>query len=156
MIKRRPNGGNVSFANLYESMDHLQENGKEADSLTEKKMSKKEVMAIINKLSGSKISDTYVKGGGRKKENIDQKIDINALIGKLKENFDEDLGALIEGATENAAKSLQAILGMFKDKKDNDIYKMGKGIQDHYKKEGSFSPDQAKWIWKTSVALFKK
>jgi hypothetical protein len=67
----------------------------------------------------------------------------------------KELGVLIEGATENALKSLQAILGMFKDKHDNDIYKMGSGIMDYYKKEKSFSPDQAKWIWKTSVALFK-
>ena len=68
----------------------------------------------------------------------------------------ESLGlGLEETSTEDAAKSLQAILGMFKDKKDNDIYKMGKGIQDYYKKNKSFSPDQAKWIWKTSVALFK-
>jgi hypothetical protein len=117
-----------------------------------KKMSKKDLMSIISKLSGTKISDKFVKGGGK---GDDEKIDVTALIGKLKENFDEDLGALIEGATENALKSLQAILGMFKGKHDNDIYKMGSGIMDYYKKEKSFSPDQAKWIWKTSVALFK-
>lgn len=64
--------------------------------------------------------------------------------------------SLLEGSTENAAKTLDAILGMFAGKHDNDIYKMGKGIKDYYKKEKSFSPDQAKWIWKTSVALFKK
>ena len=69
--------------------------------------------------------------------------------------FAELFNSLSEGSTEDAAKSLTAILGMFKDKHDNDIYKMGKGIQDYYKKEGSFSPDLAKWIWKTSVALFK-
>jgi hypothetical protein len=59
-------------------------------------------------------------------------------------------------STENAKKSLQAILGMFKGKEDNDIYKMGKGIMDYFKDKGSFAPNHAKWIWKTSVALFKK
>jgi hypothetical protein len=63
---------------------------------------------------------------------------------------------LEENSTENAKKSLQAILGMFKGHEDNDIYKMGKGIMDYYKKEGSFAPKHANWIWKTSVALFKK
>jgi hypothetical protein len=62
---------------------------------------------------------------------------------------------LEEGSTEDAAGTLRAILGMFKDHHDNDIYKMGKGIQDYYKREGSFAPKHAKWIWKTSVALFK-
>ena len=37
-----------------------------------------------------------------------------------------------------------------------DVYKMASGIDDHYKKEKSFSPDQAKWIYNTSQALFNK
>ena len=63
---------------------------------------------------------------------------------------------LAEGATENAKGTLQAIIGSLKkfDPK-SDMLKMANGIMDHFKKEGSFSPDQAKWIWKTSVALFK-
>ena len=62
---------------------------------------------------------------------------------------------LVEGSTEDAAKSLEAILGSLKDDTSNEIYKMGKGIQDHYKKEGSFSPKQASWIANVSKKLFK-
>ena len=74
-------------------------------------------------------------------------------------NMSIDESALYEGSTENAAKTLDAIIG-FLSKGTNatgdKIMKMGKGIKDHYKKEGSFSPDQAKWIFNTSNALFKE
>ena len=65
-------------------------------------------------------------------------------------------GALIESATDNAKKSLDAIIGVLAKGDNAEMKKMAKGINDYFKKEGSFSPDQAKWIWKTSVAMFKK
>jgi len=71
-----------------------------------------------------------------------------------------------EGSTENAKKSLDAIVGHLEKRKASgadvlgatgrSMLKMGQGIAASYKEEGGFSPDQAKWIWKTSVALFKK
>jgi len=74
---------------------------------------------------------------------------------KFSEYLDKYEPTITEGSTENAAKSLEAILGSLKDDQKNDIYKMGKGIQDYYKKNGSFSPDQAKWIFNTSKGMFK-
>ena len=64
---------------------------------------------------------------------------------------------LSEGdSTKNALGTLKAILNATKDDKNNDIFKMATGMKKYYDKEKSFSPDQAKWIWKTSVAMFKK
>jgi len=64
-----------------------------------------------------------------------------------------------EGSTEDAKKSLDAILGALEsgDKPDpkNEILKMARGLRDYFKKNGSFSPDQAKWIYNTSKAMFK-
>lgn len=66
---------------------------------------------------------------------------------------------LEEGSTEDAKGTLDAIVGTLSknkdlDKEGTDILKMAKGMQDHFKKEGSFSPDQAKWIYKVSK-MFK-
>jgi len=59
-----------------------------SDELNEaKKISKKELTKLINSLSGTQISDTFVKGG--KKD--DAKIDVATLIGKLKESVDVDI-----------------------------------------------------------------
>jgi hypothetical protein len=137
-------------------VESINENGKEADlkddklkklynQMKDERLSGAAAMqfkAIVREMKKRKISLTENSGGVKL-------YSFNEMV--------ESLGlGLEEGSTENAAKSLSAILGMFKGKHDNDIYKMGKGIQDYYKKEGSFAPDQAKWIWKTSVALFKK
>jgi hypothetical protein len=92
-------------------------------------------------LPKGEIEDVKIGEGGKFKETVD----LDAL----------ECLPLEENSTENAKKSLQAILGMFKGKHDHDIYKMGKGIMDYYKDKGSFAPGHAKWIWKTSVALFK-
>jgi hypothetical protein len=63
---------------------------------------------------------------------------------------------LSEDATANAKKTLDAIVGMFKDTdKKNEIYKMAMGMKKSYEKNKGFSSDQANWIWKTSKALFK-
>lgn len=63
---------------------------------------------------------------------------------------------LQENSTDNAKKTLDAILGTLKkvDKPDASMLKMANGINDYFKKEGSFSPDQAKWIFNTSQSLF--
>lgn len=72
----------------------------------------------------------------------------------LQEN---EVRSLAENSTDNAKKTLDAILGTLKkaDSPDKDMLKMANGIMDYYKKEKSFSPDQAKWIYNTSKALFK-
>ena len=62
-------------------------------------------------------------------------------------------------STKNAKGTLDAIVGTLSKNKDLDkqgksMLKMGKGMQDWYKKHKSFSPDQAKWIFKMSK-MFK-
>jgi len=74
---------------------------------------------------------------------------------KFSEYLEKYEPTMTESSTEDAAKALEAILGSLKDDTKNDIYKMGKGIMDYYKKNGSFSPDQASWIYKTSKGMFK-
>ena len=49
-------------------------------------------------------------------------------------------------STDNAEKSLANLIKRYKDNGDSDRLEMAQGIMDHFKKEGSFSPDQAKWI----------
>lgn len=67
---------------------------------------------------------------------------------------------LIENSTDDAKKSLDAIIGFLKDqdeldKSGKDMLKFGEGIADFFKENGSFSPKQAGWIFNTSKALFK-
>ena len=67
---------------------------------------------------------------------------------------------LIENSTDDAKKSLDAIIGFLKDQDDLDasgkeMLKFGEGIMDYFKKEGGFSPKQASWIFQSSKALFK-
>jgi hypothetical protein len=136
-------------------MDHLAEKGKKVSDRKGKTvagMSDDGVEKLYNQMKDEQLSGAAaMQFKDIVREMKKRKISMN----EAKTGGMEELGLLIEGATENALKSLQAILGMFKGKHDNDIYKMGSGIMDYYKKEKSFSPDQAKWIWKTSVALFK-
>lgn len=61
-----------------------------------------------------------------------------------------------EDSTEDAKKTLSAIINALKDDKDNDILKQAKGTMESYKKNKGFSVEQAKWIYNTSKALFKK
>jgi hypothetical protein len=64
---------------------------------------------------------------------------------------------MIEGSTENAYGTLKAIIGTLKGRNDatgKDMFKMATGMQDYYQKNKSFSPDQAKWIFKMSK-MFK-
>ena len=73
-----------------------------------------------------------------------------------REFFDSTIN---ESSTDDAKKSLDAIVGFLKkqdslDDTRKDMLKMGEGFQDYFKKEGSFSPKQAEWIFKTSKALF--
>lgn len=60
-----------------------------------------------------------------------------------------------EDATADAKKSLDAIIGATKDDTGNDIYKMAMGMKKTFEKNKGFSKDQANWIYKTSVAMFK-
>lgn len=60
-----------------------------------------------------------------------------------------------EDSTEDALKSLKAIMGSLKDDKENEIYKMADGMMKSYNKNKGFSKDQAEWIYKTSKAMFK-
>lgn len=68
---------------------------------------------------------------------------------------------LKENATEDAKKTLTAIIGYLKKQKPGnddtkEMLKMADGIMDYYKKEGSFSPKHAQWIYNTSKAIFKE
>ena len=62
-----------------------------------------------------------------------------------------------EGSKEDALKSLNAIIGFLGKQKNANkgMVKMARGIKDYTdKNDGSMSPDQAKWVWNTSKALF--
>lgn len=61
---------------------------------------------------------------------------------------------LAEDATEDAKKTLDAILGSTK-KSGGEVYKMAQGMLKSYNKNKGFSKDQANWIYKTSKAMFK-
>lgn len=63
-------------------------------------------------------------------------------------------------SAEAAFETLKAIIGTLRKQKlgakGKDMLKMAQGIRDFYGKEKSFSPDQAKWIFNTSTAMFKE
>lgn len=62
--------------------------------------------------------------------------------------------ALFEDATANAKGTLNAIIKATKDK-GGDIHTMALGMKKSCDKNEGFSKDQAKWIFKTSKAMFK-
>lgn len=65
---------------------------------------------------------------------------------------------IFEGSTEDALKTLNAIIGTLKKSDGGDskeMLKMANGIKDYYDKNKSFAPKQAEWIYNTSKALFK-
>jgi hypothetical protein len=66
-----------------------------------------------------------------------------------------------KSSAEEAKGALDAIVSTLSknndlDKEGKEILKMAKGMQDYYKKEKSFSPDQARWIFKVSNGMFNK
>jgi len=63
---------------------------------------------------------------------------------------------LSEDATEDAKKTLDAIIGALKGQEKNDIYKQAIGTRKSYEKNKGFSKAQAEWIYNTSKAIFKK
>jgi hypothetical protein len=76
--------------------------------------------------------------------------------------IDKYLGTGVnEDSTDDAKKTLQAIIGSLKKagkdagKDSQEMLTQAEGTMDYYKKNGSFSPGQAKWIYNTSKALFK-
>lgn len=82
----------------------------------------------------------------------------------LNEKYKKELDAydriLQENSTEDAMKTLKAIIGSLEKNKDpnketKEMLTMGKGIMDYYNKNKSFSPDQAKWIANVSKSMFK-
>jgi Mg/Co/Ni transporter MgtE len=66
---------------------------------------------------------------------------------------------LKESSTDDAKGTLKAIIGFLKKngegKDAKEMLAMGNGMMKHVEKEGSFSPDQAKWIFNTSKAVLK-
>lgn len=65
---------------------------------------------------------------------------------------------LNENSTDDAAGTLKAVIGALKkrdelDDKTKEVLKTAEGIMDYYKKEGSFSPGQAKAIFNMSKLL---
>ena len=64
---------------------------------------------------------------------------------------------LNENSTDDAAGTLKAVIGALKkrdlDDKGKEVLKTAEGIMDYYKKEGSFSPGQAKAIFNMSKLL---
>lgn len=125
---------------------------------------------LASKENGIKILMTAQKGikkmsGKSTSKSLGRLIDetLIALDTQISEWKDVHLA---EGSTENAKKTLDAIIGHLQKRKASgadklgntgrSILKMGAGIAASYKEEGGFSPDQAKWIWKTSIALFKE
>lgn len=77
-------------------------------------------------------------------------------------NFTEYKNIILnEGSTEDAIGTLDAIV-KFLDKQDSlddngkDMLAMAKDIKKYYVNKKSISPDQAKWIFNTSKALFNK
>jgi hypothetical protein len=94
-------------------------------------------------------------------DHLKDKIDIDLTQEPDEGNNDpNDPEHMNEDSTDDAKGTLQAIIGSLKkgDTKNKDtasMLKMANGIMDYYKKEKSFAPDQAKWIFNTSKALFK-
>lgn len=71
----------------------------------------------------------------------------------------KEIKRLNEDSTDDAKGTLDAIIGFLKkqdslDKDGEEMLKMANGFKDYFDKEGSFSPKQASWIFKTSKALF--
>lgn len=136
-------------------------------SMNEAKATKednKTLNTALNALHNANKSIGKVKGQTTSKE-VGMWLDdctrtINALIIEGDEALARGKKGILESSTDNAKGTLQAIIGTLKkfggDAKSKDMLKMANGIMDHFKKEGSFSPDQAKWIWNTSKALFKE
>ena len=131
--------------------------------------------AQASKENGLKILMTAQKGikkmsGKGSNKAVGRLIDetliaLDTQISEWKDVFLGEAEELDEDATANAKKSLDAIVGHLEKRKKSgadvlgatgrSMLKMGQGMQASYKQEGGFSPDQAKWIWKTSLALFK-
>lgn len=64
-----------------------------------------------------------------------------------------------KSSTDKAKETLQAIIATAKksdSESSQEILKMASEMMDYYKNEGGFSPDQAKWIYNTSQAMFNK
>lgn len=103
------------------------------------------------------------KAFNSKHEDITKEVAADLSGGTVTKENDEDPTDesvdLDEGSTEDAEKTLKAIIGFLtkngEGKDAKEMLTMAKGIMDHKKKEGSFSPDQAKWIFNTSKAVLK-
>lgn len=65
------------------------------------------------------------------------------------------IDTLYENSTDKAKGTLDAIIGSTKEK-GGEIHTMALGMKKSCKENGGFSTDQAKWIYNTSKAMFKK
>jgi hypothetical protein len=75
---------------------------------------------------------------------------------RIQEAYERMLNPMLtEDSTEDAKKTLDAIIGATKDD-GGDVHKMAMGMKKSYEKNKGFSKEQAQWIYKTSQALFKK
>ena len=81
--------------------------------------------------------------------------DINERILSAYDKVLREQYMLAEDATEDAKKTLDAIIGSLKDDTGNEVYKMAVSVKKSYEKNKGFSKDQAKWIYNTSKSMFK-
>lgn len=81
----------------------------------------------------------------------DAKAIIKQGVKDRRDSFLQDKLGLKEDSTEDAKKTLQAIINS----SSGEVQKMAKSMMDSYKKNKGFSKDQANWIYKTSQAIFK-
>jgi hypothetical protein len=104
----------------------------------------KEVLELRKKIEDAEADDDVADD-----EVKELKLKLKAMLKKK---------GLKESSTDDAKKTLTAIIGFLKKNQNGkdakEMLKMANGMKDHVDKKGSFSPDQAKWIFNTSKALF--
>lgn len=100
----------------------------------------------------NKMSELFTERLNRDFKSTDENNKLLSAYDKvIKEQY-----MLTEDATEDALKTLKAIIGSLKDDKKNEIYKMAMSMKSNYEKNKGFSKDQASWIYNTSKSLFSK
>jgi predicted nucleic acid-binding Zn-ribbon protein len=118
------------------------------------KLSKKVAADLTGTKIQEKSDEDEMKDLEKKIEDSDDEDEIKELKAKLKVMKKK----MNESSTDDAKKTLTAIIGFLKKNQNGkdakEMLKMANGMKDHVDKKGSFSPDQAKWIFNTSKALF--
>jgi hypothetical protein len=80
---------------------------------------------------------------------------MDELNERILKAYERSILGVNEDATEDAKKTLDAIIGATKEDEGGDIHKMAVSMMKSYTKNKGFSKDQAQWIYKTSKMLFK-